>query len=267
MNELEEMLKKRIVSNRTSISTKVLADVTYNSIDNEDYACDIYFPPETNDSIKKPAVLLVHGEAPVKNIKSAGQYVSTGELLASEGFLTFAFNHRMQINGAAVNDVLSDMEKMRDFVDSKSEEYNIDKNNLCIWAFSAGMPFGFFNGLNYKSSSVKCLIGYYGLGDFKSFYKLMPGSNNSKMEFPEIINNLESIPSVLIARSGLDNPVINESLDKLIMKFLCRNSRIDIYNHEEGRHAFDILDDNERSHRIIAKTIEFLNLNMKSGER
>lgn len=33
---------------------------------------------------------------------------------------------------------------------------------------------------------------------------------------------------------------------------------MDIYNHPTGVHAFDLFNDNERTHEIIKKTLEFL---------
>lgn len=39
---------------------------------------------------------------------------------------------------------------------------------------------------------------------------------------------------------------------------MAKCANIDLMNHAEGRHGFDILDDDPRSEQIIRHTIEFL---------
>jgi hypothetical protein len=36
----------------------------------------------------------------------------------------------------------------------------------------------------------------------------------------------------------MDNPLLNESLDKFITKALANNLYVDVYNHPTGHHAF-----------------------------
>ena len=46
--------------------------------------------------------------------------------------------------------------------------------------------------------------------------------------------------------------------DRFVQEALARNAPIDVLNHPEGRHGFDILDDDDRSREVIARTLEFL---------
>jgi len=42
-----------------------------------------------------------------------------------------------------------------------------------------------------------------------------------------------------------------------------RGAEIQLLNHAQGRHGFDIIDNNERSREIIRATIEFLKAHLR----
>ena len=119
------------------------------------------------------------------------------------------------------------------------------------------MPFGFYNALNYKPEEVKCIVGHYGFGDFTSLLNLFPGRKIEGEVIPEIMTGSVTTP-MLIVRAGLDFKIFHDSLDRFIMKCFELNANLDLYNHSTGQHAFDILDDNERSHELLNKTIQFI---------
>ena len=50
----------------------------------------------------------------------------------------------------------------------------------------------------------------------------------------------------------------NSAIDRFARQALEANAALELINHPEGRHAFDILDDDARSREIIARTVEFL---------
>ena len=66
------------------------------------------------------------------------------------------------------------------------------------------------------------------------------------------------MPPVLVARAGLDHPSLNATIDRFIAAALARNAPLEAMNHPDGRHGFDILDDDPRTREIAARTIEFL---------
>ncbi|HET7451254.1 MAG TPA: esterase, partial [Thermoanaerobaculia bacterium] len=63
---------------------------------------------------------------------------------------------------------------------------------------------------------------------------------------------------LFVARAGLDHPFLNASIDRFVAEALAANAEIDVMNHPQGRHGFDILDDDPRSREIIGRTVEFL---------
>jgi hypothetical protein len=54
------------------------------------------------------------------------------------------------------------------------------------------------------------------------------------------------------------HPFLNGTIDRFIAAALAHNAPLEALNHPEGRHGFDILDDDPRSREIAARTIEFL---------
>jgi dienelactone hydrolase len=67
-----------------------------------------------------------------------------------------------------------------------------------------------------------------------------------------------SAPPILVARAGLDNPWLNGTIDRFVQAAMARGATLDLLNHPEGRHGFDVLDDNARSKQIISRTLRFL---------
>ena len=59
---------------------------------------------------------------------------------------------------------------------------------------------------------------------------------------------------IFIARAGLDQPMINRTIDLFVEEALAGNAQLDLMNHPSGRHGFDILDD-DRSREIIARAV------------
>jgi dienelactone hydrolase len=68
----------------------------------------------------------------------------------------------------------------------------------------------------------------------------------------------KSAPPILVARAGLDNPWLNDSVDRFVAAALARGATLDLLTHPSGRHGFDILDDDARTKEIIRRTLEFL---------
>ncbi len=263
MENLNEVSKRRIIVCPETHGVERITNRVYNTVNNMDYHCDIYLPAGAmKDRKKYPVVILVHGEAPVQNLKDTGQYLSLGEYIASKGMAAVTFNHRMLVTGSRISEILDDITKARDFVESVSGTYNIDAARSCLWSISSGMPFGVFNALNYRQDDIKCFVGYYGFGDFNTLLAVLQKSNGEET-VPGLINGTAATP-MMIVRSGLDFEVINSSLDNFIRKCLEMNMNIEVHNHSSGHHAFDLLDDNERSRELIEKTADFIQGNLQT---
>ena len=51
---------------------------------------------------------------------------------------------------------------------------------------------------------------------------------------------------------------LNTALDRFVREALNRKANLDLSNHANGQHGFDVLDDNARTREIIKRTIEFV---------
>jgi len=60
------------------------------------------------------------------------------------------------------------------------------------------------------------------------------------------------------ARAGLDLPFLNEEIDGFVHEALAQNASLDLLNHPEGRHGFDVLDDDARSREMVAHALAFV---------
>lgn len=266
---MEDILKKEVVYKIDSMEeVNVSKNIVYKAYENTKLFMDMYF--SKNSKEKSPAVVLVHGEAHNINFKEVGQYVSLGKLVAAVGLKSVIFNHRVLSDGFTIEEVNSDINELIKFLIENADKLSIDENKIAIWCFSGGAPFGLYAGINSFSNNVKCIVAYYGISDFKTATQLLGTNVNIKAEEVEKyspINIIDKyphdIPPMLIARAGLDNPILNDSLDKFIMKALANNLSVDIYNHTDGGHAFDLFNDNGRTHDIMAKTLDFLKKHLK----
>lgn len=63
---------------------------------------------------------------------------------------------------------------------------------------------------------------------------------------------------MFIAKAGLDRPGINDSIDAFVARAAELGAPVQLETHPEGRHAFDILDDDDRSREVIQASLVFM---------
>ena len=191
-----------------------------------DVLADVYLPA----AMPAPIVFLIHGGpipegAQMKNIALFRDY---GHLLAGEGFVAVTFNHRYHVT----NDFAKSLAEVGAVVDLRG-----DSNDVALWAFSGGGPLLAFG---FDKPYVRALVSYYAvLGG-------APIERAAEIRVP-----------MLIARAGRDLPLVNEPLRRFLDVALDRVD-LELLNHPHGEHAFDILDDDDRTRQIIARTLAFL---------
>jgi uncharacterized protein len=71
---------------------------------------------------------------------------------------------------------------------------------------------------------------------------------------------------VFVARAGRDSAAIHHGIDTFVQAALNANIELDFMNHAEGAHTFELLNDDERSRRIIARAVEFVRTALDAGE-
>lgn len=256
----EEMIRMRIVFSVPGMdAVSVRRNLEYKTADGQPLHMDVYAPP--GPPRPRPSVILIHGgPLPRTGAKNMGVFVSYGELLAASGFVAVTFNHRF-LAPARLADAAGDVVDLVAHVRENAASLGVDPERLALWAFSGGGPF-LAAALRERPAWVRAIVAYYAVLDLQQ-----PAQPESGID-PELRRTFSTIlgldegartaPPILVARAGLDHPWLNAGTDRFVLTALEKGATLDLLNHPEGRHGFDILDDDARSKQIIGHTLEFL---------
>lgn len=242
---------------------KVVADLTYTGTDSPYRKMDVYLPAGVAKSEKLPAVIFLHGGAAERlTPKNWGIYTSWGRLIAASGMVGVTFTHRLGYPKTLLAEGESDVNSAINYVRSNADSLNIDKDRMCLIAFSAGGPL-LSKAMRDKPSYVRCLVAFY------AFMDVQQSAAHRASETPETIKrfsnithldgNTGKIAPLFIARAGQDQiPTMNDSIDRFILEAISKNAALTVMNHPQGAHGFDNSNDDERSREIIRAAIAFM---------
>lgn len=223
---------------------------------------DLYIPAPSPSVKPWPAVVFVHG-GPVPagmSARNIGQFQSYGRLLSSRGIASVAFNHRFH-RLADIPQAAADIDRALGYLRLHATEYSIDRDQLCVWTVSAG---GLFAGplLHQPPTYLRCLVMYYGLTDPEVYAQMgmgqPPSETSTRFRIADQLRPESGALPILIARAGKDSPALNRALDSFVERAVSLNLPIQLFNHPDGAHAFDILDPDPRSVEIVEVTIAFV---------
>ncbi len=272
---LKEFVNKRIVYQVPGMqNVRVKRNLVYKSAGGRELQMDVYSPRSSRRRL--PAVLFIHGGRVPPNLlttpKDWAVYVSFGELAAASGFVGVTFNHRFYTWESLADSQADVMDAMK-YVRANAAMLGVDPERIILWAISAGGIF-LSEPLRDRPAYVTALIGYYVELDLRNARRAAPASvsDDTLRDFspvyylekaaavqPESSAKKNHIfPPMFIARAGLDEASLNGGLDRFVQLALKNNVSIELFNHSDGHHGFDIEDDNERSREILKRTIEFI---------
>lgn len=236
---------------------------TYQIESGREYSFDAYLPDPMPD--RPPAtVILVHGDGPPEVLHEPrlwGQYRSWGALLARNGLAAVAFDHGSSEGRTKMQQVVAEIRALMAAVARGSGGLGIDASRACVWSGSAGVPFGFVAALDQPS--VRCQVAFYGPMDLRADDTRITGDASSAdlaehSPITHLERRREAIPPLFIAKAGLDRPGINDSIDAFVTRAKEFGAPVQLETHPDGRHAFDILDDDDRSREVIQASITFM---------
>jgi acetyl esterase/lipase len=240
----------------------VLRDLTYATPGGVALAMDVYRPADAAGAAPLPVVLLIHGgPLPVIGARKMGVFASYGRLLAASGFVAVAFDHRF-LAPERLPDAADDVRAAERYVREHAGGLGIDPERVAFWAFSGGGPF-LSLALKGAPAHVRAVVAFYAVLDLGEQPPGAPESisDETRRELSPL-HQLETeggrVAPILVARAGLDHPLLNATIDRFVGRALAVNVSLDLLNHPAGRHGFDILDDDARSREVIARTIDFL---------
>lgn len=196
------------------------------------WGMDLYQKEKDSDI----CVMLIPG-GPVKSSKSLkdwGFMQSWANLLCSKGISAAAIHHDFC---SRANLELSQNNICDAFTTLKSLLSN--RSKIVIFSFSGGGQL-LDKLFSERVNEIHGAVFYYAL--ISNFLL----SDKSK-DFP-----------TFIAKAGLDRKNINLSLDKYSSKLNKNGTKCELMIHPEGKHGFDIVNDDDVSKDIIKKTIKFI---------
>ena len=249
----------------------VKSDLKYAQVNEPRVLMDIYIPPGLKKDERRPAVLFIHGSAPVGSpVKNMGAYKSWGRLVAASGMVGVTFTHRLGYPKPQLSDAASDVSAAINFVQTNAASFNIDKDRICLAAYSGGGPM-LSMAMRDRPAYVRCLVVFY------AFLDIQQSELHRKYETPDALksfspisylaNDPSKIPPMFIARAGLDNiPTLNDSIDRFVHEAISRNASITLVTHPNGVHGFDIQTDDDRSREIIRSALAFMKTNLGTRE-
>ena len=258
---LDELIRLRVVLSIPGMdAVRRLRDVVYNDTDSGPLHMDICSPERAVGLL--PAVLFVHGgPVPRLGAKNMGIYVSYGELMAASGLVGVTFNHRF-LSSQRLTDAATDLTDAMTYVRDNANKFGIDPDRLALWLFSGGGPL-LTQALREHPKWLRAVVAYYALLDLQqpppgADDGLTPELRTRFSALDALGDDARALPPMFIARAGLDNSWLNGTIDRFVRAAVEKGATLDLLTHPDGRHAFDILDDDERSKAIIRRTIEFL---------
>jgi acetyl esterase/lipase len=257
----EEMVRMRIVLRVPGMdAVEVRRNAVYRTAAGQPLHMDVYSPPGPPRA--RPAVILVHGgPIPRTGAKNMGVFVSYGELLAASGFVVVAFDHRF-LAPSRLTDAREDVAELVAHVRSGGGSLGVDPDRMALWAFSGGGPF-LAAPLRERPAWLRAVVAYYAVLDLR---QPPPGADDGigpemRRDFSAVLGlgeDARSAPPILVARAGLDSPWLNDGTLRFVQAALAGGATLDLLSHPDGRHGFDILDDDVRSRQVIRRTLEFL---------
>jgi dienelactone hydrolase len=243
----ERDLSKRIVYHVDGMrDVRVQREVVYKRDGAAELKMNIYSPARLSGDARVPAVFFVHGGPIPEQFTPPtqwGVFVSYGELAAASALVGVTFSHRLYAP--------TDYERSRadvaaaiEYVREHATQLNVDADRIALWYFSGGGPL-LSAVLRDRPAYVRCVLAFYAFLDKRDVREKGGG-----------------LP-MFIARAGLDQPLINQSIDAFVQEALAGNVPLELMHHPAGRHGFDILDDDERSREIIARAVAFAQVHVR----
>lgn len=265
MADPDDFFAKRVVYGVAGMDrVHVHRDLVYKTDPEQRF--DLYLPESASSEGRIPVVALVHGDSSpeiLANAKNWGVFESLGELIAASGLAAVAFNHRSTELRTKLREAAQDVDDLVTHVRRRHGELQVDPERLALWVFSMGPPVGLYTALRERPGFIRCIVVYYGI------MSLTPLREDTPPEVPDedlrefspaelLSQSTGPLPPMLIARAGLEErPWLNPTIDQFVADGLRMNVDIDVLNHQSGHHAFEVVDDNDRSRDILARTLQF----------
>ena len=257
-----EIVSKRVVLTLPGMDEVTISrDIVYGVVDSGVLTMDAYYPPRSNRSERRPAVVFVSGYSDAGfqrmlgcKLKEMGSYISWAQLIAVSGIAAIVYS---------ALEPATDIHSLLAYVRENAVELGIDENRIGLWACSGNVPNALAVLMEGNRDYLKCAALCYGMMlDLDGHRETAESAKMVGFVNPSAGKSVEDLSSEIplyIARAGQDTtPHLNETLDRFVSKALSRNLPITLTNHRSGPHAFDTMQDSPASREVIRQILAFM---------
>jgi len=215
----------------------VKKDIIYKTDGEAKLKVDVYYPPNIEKSAKLPLVVFNNGVGAME-IPQWRVYQDWARLVAATGMTAVNYQSRQ---GAAFKDT----NDLIDYLRNNANTLQIDADRIGIWTCSGNVSVGLPLAMQENREYIRCAVVYYGMAELNVIRQTLP---------------------LFVVRAGQDARGLNQAIDQFVQNALVSDLNFQLINYLEGQHAFDIVDDNDRSREIIKQTLDFLKTNLAAKQ-
>jgi len=262
-----DITKKKVVYQMPAASAVAIrSDVEYRVTDVGVLTMDIYYPPDSKNEALMPAVIFVSGYPDPGYQKMLGckqkemeSYISWGRLTAASGLVTITYT--------TGRDPAADIHDLIQHVRQNAAELSIDASRIGLWSCSGNVPNALSVLMQEGQDYLKCAVLCYGLMlDLEGATSVADAARQWGFVNPCVGKSVADLsPNIplFVMRAGRDEtPHLNETMDRFLCQALSDNLPITFVNYPTAPHAFDIMDDSERSREIIRQILAFMQFHL-----
>lgn len=205
---------------------RVLTNVPYGASGTDPLHMDVYRPTAGG---RAPTLIFFNQASGAQRANPF--YVAWARIAASKGVTAIVPDLRPAT-------IVQDFVALIDFLNrGPAADTGIDPAAVAVYAGSGNAFAALPIVQDRRSTRIRSAVIYYGAAEVASFRPDLP---------------------VLFVRAGLDRPALNRHIDSLVAKGLSENAPVTVLNHAGGRHAFEMMNDDAASRRVIDETIAFV---------
>ena len=259
---MRELVMKPVVYRVSGMArVRVRKDLKYTDASDPNLLMDVYTPPGPRRL--RPAVIFIHGGTSSQYTpKDWGVFTSWGRLVAASGMVGVTFTHRLGYPKPLLAEAAHDVTDAINYVRANAEALGVDKDRICLVAYSAGGPM-LSMAMRDRPSYVRCLVAFYAFLDIQQSEPHRANESREMLREYSPITYLErdadKLTPIFVARAGLDQvPSMNDSIDRFVREAIAKNAPVDFANQPRGVHGFDNQTDDARSREIVRRVVEFM---------
>jgi dienelactone hydrolase len=255
-----ELFKNALAYSLPDMGKVKVQNVVYRSVGDTPLMMDIYHPPNTEADACLPVVVFIMGYADSaarrlvgSPLKDTPQITSWGRLTAASGLVAVTYQTQRS----------DDVKVVAEYIRENGASLNMDSDRIGIWSCSANSPTAVSFAMQDDRRYVRFAVFYYGLmltpdDRFREEINTLCERRGCYAAELKDFRRLRKDLPLLIVRAGRDDvPFVNESIDHFVRMATARDVPITLVDYQDGVHAFDVQQKNERSSEIIEQTVAF----------